>query len=124
MSERQREREGERQRERERETERERERDEKRESMAKTNVFNVKLSISMTSISPLQAYGTQLTRKVQYRHVLARSYFSRIPEMAEQMKSKVQELPLPRPKEREIVARVRPQVDGQVQTAEKQLVTA
>ena len=55
----------------------------------------------------LQAYGSQLVRKVRYRHVLARSYFSRIPDMAEQMKGKVQELPLPRPKEREIMARVR-----------------
>lgn len=32
---------------------------------------------------------------------------SRIPDMAEQMKGKIQELPLPRPKEREIMARVR-----------------
>ena len=61
----------------------------------------------------LQAYGSQLVRKAQYRHVLARSYFSRIPDMAEQMKGKIQELPLPRPKEREIVARVRTDTQGQ-----------
>ena len=71
----------------------------------------------------LQAYGTQLARKVQYRHVLAKSYFSRIPDMADQMKSKVEQLPLPRPKEREIVARIRP-VDIQTQTTDKQLVEA
>ena len=61
-----------------------------------------------------QAYGSQLVRKVQYRHVLARSYFSRIPDMAEQMKDKIQELPLPKPKEREVIARVR--TDTQVQS--------
>ena len=66
------------------------------------------LSKYLTTITLfLQAYGSQLVRKIRYRHVLARSYFSRIPDMAEQMKGKVQELPLPRSKEREIVARVR-----------------
>ena len=70
----------------------------------------------------MQAYGTQLARKVQYRHVLAKSYFSHIPEMAEHMKSKVEKLPLPRPKEREIIARIRP--DIQTQTPEKQLIEA
>ena len=74
-------------------------------------------------LSLLQAYGSQLVRKVQYRHVLARSYFSRIPEMAEQMKGKIKELPLPRPKEREIIARIRP--DAQAQPSpDKQLVAA
>ena len=73
-------------------------------------------------LSP-QAYGSQLIRKVQYRHVLARSYFSRIPEMAEQMKGKIKELPLPRPKEREIIARIRPDTQAQA-SPDKQLVTA
>lgn len=57
-------------------------------------------------LSPvLQAYGPQFVRKVHHRHVLARSYFSHIPGMAEQMKSKVEELPLPRPLERVVTPR-------------------
>ena len=55
------------------------------------------------SVCFFQAYGSEFIRKVHYRHVLAKSYFSRIPEMAGHMGGKVKELPLPRPKEREIL---------------------
>ena len=64
-----------------------------------------------------QSYGSQFIHKVQHRHVLARSYFSRIPVMADQMKSKVEELPLPRPKEREIVI-IQPKINEQQKLVE------
>lgn len=51
----------------------------------------------------LQAYGVQFVQKVKSRHILAQSYFSYIPEMAEEIQGKVKKLPLPPPKEKEVI---------------------
>ena len=47
--------------------------------------------------------------------MLAQSYFSHIPGMAEQMKSKVEELPLPRPLERIVTPRTQQNKQATVQ---------
>ena len=52
-----------------------------------------------------QAYGSQFVKKVKYRHVLARNYFTKIPNMGDKMKSKEKVLPFPRPKERVMTVR-------------------
>lgn len=41
-------------------------------------------------------------QKIQHKHFLAQHYFSRVPEMAEDMKERVRKLPLPKAKEMEI----------------------
>ena len=50
----------------------------------------------------LQAYGSQFVQKVKHRHVLARGYFTKLPDMKDGMRSKMTHLPLPRAKERVI----------------------
>ena len=37
----------------------------------------------------LQAYGRMFIGKILHKHVLARNYFSRLPGMAEHMKTKI-----------------------------------
>lgn len=51
----------------------------------------------------MQAYGAHFVQKIRHKHLLAQNYFSHIPGMAEEIKAKVDKLPLPRPKEREII---------------------
>lgn len=51
----------------------------------------------------LQAYGAHFVQKVQHRHILAQNYFSHVPEMAEEIKGKVQDLPLPQSREKTIM---------------------
>ena len=63
------------------------------------------ISLLHTDVLLFQAYGSQFVKKVKHRHVLARNYFTKIPDMADKMKSKVKALPLPRPKERVITVR-------------------
>ena len=60
-------------------------------------------SIPLCSPPPMQAYGPHFVQKVQHRHILAQNYFSHVPEMAKEFKHKVQDLPLPRSREKTIV---------------------
>ena len=50
---------------------------------------------------PLQAYGAPFIQKIKQKHLLAQNYFSRIPEMADEMKDRVRQMPLPHSKEKE-----------------------
>jgi hypothetical protein len=52
-----------------------------------------------------ESYGAEFVAKVYQKHVLAKTYFSRVAEMVESMRSKVADLPLPRPPEHVITAR-------------------
>lgn len=51
----------------------------------------------------LQAYGAHFVQKIQHRHILAQNYFSHVPEMAEEIRDKVRDLPLPQSREKTIV---------------------
>lgn len=55
----------------------------------------------------MQAYGVNFVQKVQHKHFLAQHYFLRIPKMAEEIEERVQKLPLPQPKEKEIIVHMR-----------------
>ncbi len=48
-----------------------------------------------------QAYGVPFVQKIKQKHLLAQNYFSRIPEMADEMKERVRQMPLPQSKEKE-----------------------
>jgi hypothetical protein len=52
-----------------------------------------------------ESYGEKFVSQVYQRHVLAKTYFARVAEMVESMRSKVADLPLPRPPEHVITAR-------------------
>ena len=62
-------------------------------------------SLSSPIINSSQSYGAEFVAKVYQKHVLAKTYFSRVAEMVESMRSKVADLPLPRPPEHVITAR-------------------
>ena len=53
-------------------------------------------------------------QKIRHKHILAQNFFSYIPEMAEEMKVKVQKLPVPKPKEKLITVRMEEVVGEQI----------
>lgn len=60
------------------------------------------------------AYGAQFVQKIQHKHILAQNYFSHVPEMAEEVKGKVREMPLPQSGEKTITITI-----GKVGVAEE-----
>eukprot|EP00731_Ephydatia_muelleri_P008636 Em0004g974a len=53
-----------------------------------------------------ESYGAEFIRKVNHRHVLAKNHFSSMPALEKHLEPKIKALPLPRPKEHVISARV------------------
>ena len=78
----------------------------------------------------MQAYGEHFIQKIQHKHFLAQYYFLRIPQMAEELDQKVQDLPLPKLKEKEIIVHMQnPQemgvaTDNDADTDTKELETS
>ena len=52
---------------------------------------------------PPQGYGPSFIHKVKQRHVLAKNYFAKLPQFADQMQGKVREIPFLKGPERVIV---------------------
>lgn len=63
------------------------------------------MRVECISIPPpsTQGYGPSFVHKVEQRHVLAKNYFSRLPQFSDQMQRKVKEIPFLKGPERVIV---------------------